>query len=455
MKRLFILLLSAFVALNGFALSVKFNINRTKNDTLVVGNYFGSYKNMMVLDTVILKNGVGEFKNDTLKSGLYFLYNDKNKYDLLLSGSEKNLKVTFQASDFFSTAKIEGSPIAASFVDYMKIINDKKEIVKRDSTLSESTGKVVSEYLNKVIAANQNNILGKFLNFYTPVVVPEGTPEYRFKFYKQHFFDNANIFDGELLHTPLAEEKLTEYFSTLVGTPTEICNDVDTLIARSNSDNEIFRFVLVSTFQHYLKSNQVIAENIWVHIAQKWYLPYATWSDFAYTERLKHEVKMRLPNRIGEKAPDFDITVLSTNDFLAAQTDTVKRKDVYQGKEAKLSTIVGNDYTLLIFFEGDCSHCKEVMPHFYEVFNKYAPKGLRSVIVHNNNTPEGKILWCDYINNNKMYDWINCWSPYSNQYKDLYNIVSTPTVYLLNKGIIELKNIDSKTLDEYLKNKNL
>jgi len=37
----------------------------------------------------------------------------------------------------------------------------------------------------------------------------------------------------------------------------------------------------------------------------------------------------------------------------------------------------------------------------------------------------------------------------------LYNIVSTPTVYLLHNGIIELKNIDYKTLDEYLKNKKL
>lgn len=453
MKRLFILLLSAFVALNGFAFSVKFNISKTKNDTLVIGNYFGSYKNMMVLDTVILKNGVGEFKNDTLKSGLYFIYNNKNKYDLLLSGSEKNLKVTFQASDFFSTAKINGSAIASSFVDYMKFLNDKKELVKKDSTLAQATSKEVNAYIGKIVAENQNNILGKFLNFYTPIVVPEGSQEFRFEYFKKHFFDNANIYDSELLHTPLAEEKLNEYYSYLIGTPNEVCRDVDTLLSKSSFNKELFRFVLVNTFQHYLKSNQVIAENIWVHIAQKWYLPFATWSDLAYMEKLKFEVKMRLPNLIGEKAPDFAVTVLSTNDFQVAQTDSVKRKDVYQGKETKLSTIIGNDYTLLIFFESDCSHCKEVMPHFYEVFNKYASKGLKGVIVHNNNTPEGKILWCDYINNNKMYDWINCWSPYSNQYKDLYNIISTPTVYLLNKGVIELKNIDSKTLDEYLKNK--
>ena len=94
MKRLFILLFVVLLTSQGFALRVKFNVQNTKNDTLVIGNYFGSHKNMMVLDTVILKNGVGEFKNDTLKSGLYFIYNDKNKYDILLSSAEKNLKIS-------------------------------------------------------------------------------------------------------------------------------------------------------------------------------------------------------------------------------------------------------------------------------------------------------------------------------------------------------------------------
>lgn len=453
MKRLVLILSYALIYSQGFALRVKFNITNSKNDTLVFGNYVGSYKNMFVLDTLILKNGGGEYKNDTLQSGLYFIYNDKSKYDLLLSGTEKKMKISFRASDYLPTVKIEGSPIASSFVDYMKFIDQKKERVKKDSTLDKATSKEVSEYLNKTVLANQNNILGKFLNFYNPINVPEGSAEFQFNYFKNHFFDNANIFDNELLRTPLDEEKINEYFKYLVGTPADICKDIDSLLIRSFSNKAVFRFVLVSSFQHYLKSNQIIAENIWVHIAKKWYIPYATWSDFSYMERLKLEVKMRIPNLIGEKAPDFPLTILSSNDFQLARTDSIKRKDVYQGTENKLSSIVGNDYTLLLFFEADCSHCKEVMPTFYSVYSKYSAKGLKGVIVHNNNTPEGKIEWCDYINNNKMYDWINCWSPYSNKYKDLYNIISTPTVYLLNKGVIELKNIDSKTLDDYLKKK--
>lgn len=454
MKKLLILsLFFVVVASQGYALRLKFNISNTQNDTLVLGNYFGSYKNMLVLDTIILKNGVGEFKNDTLKSGLYFIYNNKNKYDLLLSGSDKVLKVTYKSPEFFPTVKIDGSAITSTFINYMKFLNEKKELVKKDSTLAQATSKEVNTYISKVVSENKSNILGKFLNFYTPVNVPDGEKEYRFQYFKKHFFDNANVYDSELLHTPLPEDKLSEYYSYLVGSPKEICQDIDSLLLKSQSNKEVFRFLLVNSFQHYLKSNLVIAENIWVHIAEKWYLPYATWSDLAYTERLKHEVKMRLPNLIGEKAPDFAATTLSKIDFKAAKNDSVKRKDVYQGIETKFSNLTGSGYTLLIFFEADCSHCREVMPHFYEVYKKYALKGLKGVLVNNNNTPEGKIEWCDYINNNKLYEFVNCWSPYSNNYKDLYNIISTPTIYLLNKGVIELKNIDSKTLDDYLKDK--
>lgn len=439
---------------NSFAIRIKFRLN-SPNDTLVVGHYYGSHTNMLALDTLLLKKGIGEFKNDTLKSGLYFLYNDKNKHDLLLSSSEKDLIVSYDSSDFFKSIQISGSPIAQNFIEYLKYINEQKQAIKNDSTISDKISKEVNSYLSNLIAQNKSNVLGKFLNFYTPISISSScsTQEEKFYYLKSHFFDNANIFDSELIYTPLFDEKLTEYYNYLIGSPSDICKDLDSLITRSMSNKETFRYVLIHTLQHYLKSNQVIAENFWVHIAQKWYIPFSSWSDFAYLERLKFQVKARTPNLIGAPAPDFKANILNTSDFTICKTDSLARKDVYQGKEKSLKSILSNGYTLLIFFEADCSHCKEVMPLFYKVFNKYQNKGLQGIIVNNNNTPEGKVDWCDYINTNQMYDWTNCWSPYSNEYKDLYNIISTPTIYLLHGGVIELKNIDSKTLEEYLSRK--
>jgi thiol-disulfide isomerase/thioredoxin len=449
MKKIFLLLTTILIIQNSSALNIRFKVLNIKNDTLVFGHYIGSYKNMIVLDTMILKKGIGEYSNDTLKDGLFFIYNNKEKNDILLSASDK-LKVTYNATAFLKSVEVTGSTIISKFIDYLRFLDDKKNQIKNDSTKASVISKEVKSYQENIIAENRNNILGKFINFFTPLNIPEGTPEEKFSYYKKHFFDNGNIYDKDLYYTPLIDEKLNEYYSVLNGSSAEITRDIDELLTKCKADKDLFRFVLVSTFQHYLKSNQVIAENIWVHIAETWYIPYASWADFAYMTRLKHEIKMRKPNLIGAEAPNFAMTIIEKIGFLAAIDNETIKKDVYQGTETKLNKLLSDNYTLLIFFEADCSHCKEVMPDYYNVFNKYVSKGLKGIVVNNNNTQEGKPEWCDYINKNQMFNWTNSWSPYSNEYKDLYNIVSTPTVYLLHNNKIELKNIDTKTLDSYL-----
>ena len=32
-----------------------------------------------------------------------------------------------------------------------------------------------------------------------------------------------------------------------------------------------------------------------------------------------------------------------------------------------------------------------------------------------------------------MYDWINCWSPYSNEFRILYNLQSYPQLFILDR----------------------
>jgi hypothetical protein len=60
-------------------------------------------------------------------------------------------------------------------------------------------------------------------------------------------------------------------------------------------------------------------------------------------------------------------------------------------------------------------------------------KGVEVISVHVINTVEGKELWVDFINEHAMYDWINCWSPYSNEFRRLYNLQSYPQLFLLDQ----------------------
>jgi hypothetical protein len=46
---------------------------------------------------------------------------------------------------------------------------------------------------------------------------------------------------------------------------------------------------------------------------------------------------------------------------------------------------------------------------------------------------EGKVEWVDFINKNKMYDWINAWNPYSFKYKEQLDLKTTNQIFVLDK----------------------
>ena len=60
-------------------------------------------------------------------------------------------------------------------------------------------------------------------------------------------------------------------------------------------------------------------------------------------------------------------------------------------------------------------------------------KGVEVISCHVINSIEGKEKWVDFINEHQMYDWINCWSPYSNEFRRLYNLQSYPQLFILDR----------------------
>ncbi len=60
-------------------------------------------------------------------------------------------------------------------------------------------------------------------------------------------------------------------------------------------------------------------------------------------------------------------------------------------------------------------------------------KDVEVISVHVINTIEGKELWVDFVNEHGLYDWINCWSPYSNDFRKVYNLQSYPQLFILDR----------------------
>jgi thiol-disulfide isomerase/thioredoxin len=116
---------------------------------------------------------------------------------------------------------------------------------------------------------------------------------------------------------------------------------------------------------------------------------------------------------------------------MAAQ-DTAIKKDPHIGTDFFIHDVKAR-FTILYFWEADCGHCKKSTPALHEVYTRLKDKEVEVISVHVINSVEGKEKWVDFVNEYNLSDWINCWSPYSNEFRTLYNLQSYPQLFVLDR----------------------
>ena len=106
--------------------------------------------------------------------------------------------------------------------------------------------------------------------------------------------------------------------------------------------------------------------------------------------------------------------------------------ETIDGEFVKLHELDAN-YTILYFFETDCGHCKKVTPRLKpEILDAYKDLGVQIMAVY---TQQEKEAWKKYIEDNELYDFVNCYDPnYHSNFRIYYDVYSTPTIYLLDKN---------------------
>lgn len=89
------------------------------------------------------------------------------------------------------------------------------------------------------------------------------------------------------------------------------------------------------------------------------------------------------------------------------------------------------------------------MPELHKIYDQLKSKGVQVLSIHTMSSVEGKRKWIDFVNEHGMHDWINVWSPYSLEFKDIYDVYTTPVVLVLdaNKKIIAKKISPEQVLE--------
>lgn len=428
------------------------------NDTVILGHRFNA--SFIPKDTVILDpRGEGVFKGDQeLPQGMYLIYlPDKSYFDLLI-GNDQIFSFETDAPDYAASMKITGSKENEAFYRYQLFLKENRDeamalqgALKNASGPRDSTAKKeeldklnarVQQHIDQEIEENRDNFFGVFLLALQEVKVPDPPlgedgkpldPAFQYRYYKAHYFDNFDISDVRLLRTPFYEQKLMTYIEKVaVQHPDSLIRECDMLVEASRSDPQLFRYMLITLFNHFAKSQIMGMDKVYIHLAEKYYIPEAEWSDPEFIAKLKERVEKSKPTQIGATATDIQLVRVPTDHFMGAMEDEELKKNPYVGSFFHLHD-VQSKFTILYFWEVDCGHCKTATPALYEAYERLKDKGVEVVAVSTLGGEEGKVKWINYINENGFYDWINAWNPYDFTFKTIYDITSTPQLFVLDE----------------------
>jgi thiol-disulfide isomerase/thioredoxin len=436
---------------------INFSIPSLKGDTLVLGHRFNA--SFVPQDTIITDSkGSGVFSGkDHLPEGMYLVFLPNQTFFDLLIGNDQSFNFETDTGDYLANMKIMGSVDNEAFYAYQLYLKESREKAQAlqarisaatnaaDSASSrESLDQLnasVQDHIKDLISSNQDNFFGVFLKALQEVKVPDPPlgadgkpidPAFRYKYYKAHYFDNFDFTDVRLLRTPFYEQKIMTYIEKIAfQSPDSLIADVDMLIEGSRSDPQLFRYMLITLFNHFAKSQIMGMDAVYIHIADMYYIPEAEWSDPEFITKLKERVEKSKPTLIGTKATDIQLVEVYSEHFIQSLEDEDLKKNPYIGKFFQLYDIDAK-YTILYFWESDCGHCKKATPVLYESYKRLKSKGIEVVAVNTLSGEEGKVKWIDYINENGFYDWVNCWNPYDFTYKNIYDVLTTPQLFVLD-----------------------
>ena len=442
---------SLFASKSGY--SIKLKVNGIKDTICYLGNYYGD-KQYLKDSAKVDASGKFIFEGkENLDGGIYLIILPDKRYFELIVDKEQVFSAETDTADYIKHMKIKGSNENLLFYEYLNYINPKgKEADQlnkilntindnKDSTalINEQIAKIDKEviaYKTAFIAKHPETFVAVIFKAMTEPEIPEAPvlengrvdSTFKFRYYKEHFFDHIDFSDDRILRTPIYHNKLKRYIENLtVQIPDSINKEASFVIEKAKAHPELFKYTVWYITNTYERSNIMGMDAVFVYLVEEYYMTYqAYWIDSTQLAKISNRAMTLKPILVGKKAPNLTM------------------KDI-KGKTYSLHNINAK-FTILYFWDPDCGHCQKITPALKKVYDKYKAKGVETFAVC---TEPDTAKWQKFIDEKEL-NWINVSDPYQlTNYKKVYDIYSTPVIYLLNdKKEIIAKRIAHEQLEK-------
>lgn len=484
-KRFYTFLFITGITFSSFSQSgydIKFNIKNNSDTMMFLIRTL--FDRQFISDTCKnIKNGKVEFKGKkTLEKGVYTIVSQEKSiyFDFLIDDSY-NFTVSYDRLDIVNTLKCTGSKENENMFVYLKYMtNTNTNFNKlRDETKGKSKEDSI-KFMNEKLAAMtaevkkfEDSFLEKvkgtfvydFLNMKsekeatTVPLASNGRPDslYRYYYYKNHFWDGVNFKDERIVTIPFFDDRVKRYYDAVIYqySPDSLIKEIDKMLGSCNENGMTYNLLLAYFTYKYEQDKRMSFDKVFVYLADHYILNGKAKEVYSAEtiDAIKKRVDIMRNLLIDSKAAElYMIDTTDGKKTVKMGFDTVKTSkgatDLYLKNLDKLTPMfkslyaINAKYTVLVFWDIDCSHCQAEMPKLYESLQKI--KGKIDYKVWAVYTKEDFERWRKYIIE-KKYDFINVFDPvHLNNIKDKYDIISTPIIYILDKNkIIKAKKISA------------
>ena len=470
MKRtwFFLLLLcsGALWAQGGYEIMV--TLKPYKDQYIYLGHYFG--KSYPIIDSVkVDQQSRGVFKGkQALQGGIYLIgFPNKSGFFEILVDKQQQFSVTADSATLPNGITYTNSPDNELFARYQRMVSEKgmrinslREVLKTVPTRADSTRLIDSlntldvdlrTSRDRLIEEHSGTFLASLLQAMREPVLPTELqqPANRedsikaFRYYRDHFWDGVNFWDGRLAYTTFFEEKLDRYFNQLVTPhPDSVNKEMDYMLGFASINPEMQRFLLLRFINRYYSQRYMWEDAVFVHLYEKYFSSKTyPWLSEQGKKTITDRAYSLMANILGTPATDIELP------------DST-------GRTVSLFALQ-KQYTLVVFWDPTCGHCKETLPKIDSVYAarwKQDGVGIYAVAKETEGT---RADWLRFIAEKKIGHWSHVY--YSKEaeknrveknvpgYSQLYDVQSFPTLYLLDKDKrIVAKKLSYEQMDEII-----
>jgi len=446
MKRIFTLLISFLAYNNISAQGYEVTLQTPSFTSGIAYLTYHMGKNLNIVDSSIVSNtGEAVFKGWTiLPGGIYAIVfpGKANSVDFFID-KEQVISIKADVRDL-SNIVVKGSKEHVLFQQYQQYVAVKgrqlqtekeaynKATTKEDSAKHEANytkyNKELNGYRDSIIKNKPESMMAALLNamkespYISKVPVTHQDSVDNYNYYKSHYWDGITFMDERIIRTPFFLPKLERYYREVMPQSADsIIKDIDYKLLLARNAPEMYKFMLNWLTDEYINPKYMGQDAVFVHLFNKYHSKgLSSWLNEKQMETITRRAYMQMSNLIGEKAANLEML------------DTA-------GRLAPLYNVKA-PYTVVVFWDPTCGHCKEELPRIDSIYR--ASWKASNVKIYAVLAEDQKPEWLKYINEHHIADWVHVYqtkemgeaitASQKPGYKQLYDVISTPTLYLLD-----------------------